>query len=283
MFAYDGLPDSLDYRFLESYLQREGLACVYMLDGSLIASECELGGKLNVYGIGEDVIATTRNGHSTRLTDGVDCVVMWNDLTMSPCGDIWADAEKLGAIRTSLDFLIFWTRISPLIRVNDEKTRLLVVQAFKNIQKGVPATIATKRILEDFGISDDVRIDNLTQPDFADKIQYTSKLYDDVLRWHFTKYGQAIHGNGKQAQETTDEVNSTVSQSLVMPLSMLRARKESIDKINALFGTSINVELSGAWKAEVTKYEEETGEESIDDSADDDGAEKEREEGGEDA
>lgn len=42
-----------------------------------------------------------------------------------------------------------------------------------------------------------------------------------------------------------------------------------IDKVNAMFGTDITVELSGAWRAEVTAFENESGENSIDNSADD--------------
>ena len=39
-----------------------------------------------------------------------------------------------------------------------------------------------------------------------------------------------------------------------------------IDEINAKFGLSASVELSGAWRAEVTKYELESGEADIDDT-----------------
>ena len=42
-----------------------------------------------------------------------------------------------------------------------------------------------------------------------------------------------------------------------------------LEKVNAMFGTNITVELSGAWRAEVTTFENESGESSIDNSADD--------------
>ena len=109
----------------------------------------------------------------------------------------------------------------------------------------------------------------LTQPDFADKIQYTAKLYDDVLRWHMTRYGHATNGNSKAAQQTVDEVDSTASQSMILPLSMLAARREMIEAVNDMFDLDIEVELSGAWRAEVTAYERQSGEASIDASAED--------------
>lgn len=269
MFEYTGLPDSVNPLFLERYLQTDGCAVWCKFNGDLITIEGGTAGDLDVYGIGRDVVATTRNGHSFNLKRGVDCVVGYNNLTKTPCGDIFADADTLSDIRTSLDFLIFWTRLSPLVRVSDEKTRVIIENAFKNMRKGIPVTIASKKMLQEFGINEDISVENLTQPDFADKIQYTSKLYDDVLRWHFTKYGHSIHGDGKTAQETRDEVNSTTSQSMILPLAMLTARRTMIEEVNALFDTDIDVNFSGAWRAEVTAYEEETGEDNIDDSPDD--------------
>lgn len=269
MFEYQNTPNTLDSRFLEFYLQTGGQAAIFDGGDGIICTECASGGKLNVYGIGKNVIATTRNGKSYRLIDGDDCVVLYNTKIMMPCGDIFADADRLTEVETSIDFLIFWTRLSPLISVMDEKTKLKVEEAYRNIKKGIPVTIASKKLLDDFGMTDGINIENLTQPDFADKIQHTSKLYDDILRWHFTKYGQSVFGTGKLAQESVDEVNSTVSQSLIMPLSMLDERKKAIDRVNALFGTNITVDFSGAWRAEVTRYEEISGEESIDNSEDD--------------
>ena len=84
-----------------------------------------------------------------------------------------------------------------------------------------------------------------------------------------TKYGQTINSSSKLAQETVDEVNGAVSASLILPLNMLEARQGMCEEVNRKFGTDISVELSGAWRAEVTRYEDISGEESIDDSPDD--------------
>lgn len=271
MFEYKNLPKSVNRYFLEMYLQTQGI--VVWLDapenGGILALEGCTADDLDAYGIGRKVIATSRNGKEYTLERDADCVVGYNNLTMSPCYDIFTDAQTLSEIQTSIDFLIFWTRLSPLIRVSDEKLKLKVVDAFKNIQKGIPVTLASKKILAEFGIPDDISVDMLTQPDFADKIQYTAKLYDDVLRWHMTRYGHATNGNSKAAQQTVDEVDSTASQSMILPLSMLAARREMVEKVNDMFDLDISVELSGAWRAEVTAYERQSGEASIDQSADD--------------
>ena len=122
-----------------------------------------------------------------------------------------------------------------------------------------------KPLLEELGIeSKSVESESLTNPELASVIQYISKLREDVKRWHFTKYGQTINSSTKLAQETVDEVNGAVSASLIIPLSMLAARRAMIEEVNKKFGTNIQVDLSGAWRAEVTRYEDISGEPDID-------------------
>lgn len=276
MFEYGNLPDDINKMYLEYYLQCESMVCWTdrFQEGKLLAVECTLAGDLDPYGLGRDVVAVTRNGQSLNLKRDKDCVVGFNNKTMRPCSDIFTDAQTLGEIQTSIDFLIFWTRLSPLVRTSDDKMRDKVVEAFKNIKKGIPVTLASKNVLAEFGIPDEITVTALTQPDFADKIQYTARLYDDVLRWHMTRYGHATNGSPKMAQQSVEEVDATLSQSMILPLSMLEARREMLDKVNAMFGTDITVELSGAWRAEVTAFENESGEDNVDNSADDpDGSE----------
>ena len=74
----------------------------------------------------------------------------------------------------------------------------------------------------------------------------------------------AVHFDLHREIAAVDEVNGTVSSSLIIPLNMLKCREKMIDEINAKFGLNASVRLSGAWRAEVTKYENETGEADID-------------------
>lgn len=280
MFEYTGLPDTLRSNYLEYWLQKFGIVAIRRVEkpvdgfpvGSLICTTCQLADTPDPYGEGTKVISVTRNGDSqTYGRTSPDIVVGWNNSSETGNPDTLSDAEKLADIDLSLDFLIFWTRLSPLLKVADEKTKADILSNFKNVQLGIPVTIVTKKILEDLGVgSDGVSVEMLTQPDFADKIQYTARLREDVLRWHYTRYGQVVQGDTKMAQQSVDEVNGTVSSSLIIPLNMLKCREKMIDEINAKFGLNASVRLSGAWRAEVTKYENETGESDIDNAEDQD-------------
>lgn len=281
MFEYTGLPETVRVDYLEEWLQlsdRDTNTCLFRLPedltslypaGSVIAASATLAGPaLDPYGEGEEIIILTRNGHEYRRPrNAPDVVLCYNNISRGACPDIEADAETLADIDISIMFLIFWTRLAPLLKVADDKQRQEVINACKNIKAGIPVTLVTQQLLKDLDISSDgVEALNLTQPDLADKIQYTARLREDILRWHYTRYGQTVQGDTKMAQQSVDEVNGTVSSSLIIPLGMLKRREEFIAEANSKFGWSASVQLSGPWRAEVTKYETETGEAEIDDT-----------------
>ena len=280
MFEYNNLPETVEAEYIEKYLQEadlDGYIAWWKLnaseaspgfpEGSLIVSRCTLGTDLDPYGEGVEVIAVTRNGHERRFKNRFEdeVIVGFNNITKTPCFNIDLDSATLSEIDLSLLYLIHYTRLYPVFKAADEKTRDKIIQAFKNMEVGKPLTIIDKPLLEELGIeTKSIETETLTNPELASVIQFTSKLREDVKRWHFTKYGQTINSSSKLAQETVDEVNGAVSASLIIPLSMLAARRAMIDQVNAKFGTNIEVNLSGAWRAEVTRYEEISGEEDID-------------------
>lgn len=294
MFEYNNLPDTVDPLYIETFLQEfdnnsyiawwklnASEASPGFPEGSLIVSSATLGTDLNPYGEGAEVIAVTRNGHERRFKNRYvdDVVVGFNNITHEPCNDIEIDAATLAEIDLSILYLIHYTRLYPVFKAADEKTRDKIVQAFKNMEVGKPLTIIDKPLLEELGIeTKSLETETLTNPELASVIQFTAKLREDVKRWHFTKYGQTINSSSKLAQETVDEVNGAVSASLIIPLSMLAARRAMIDEVNRKFGTNIEVNLSGAWRAEVTRYEEISGEEDIDGSEEGEAAEENTEE-----
>lgn len=280
MFEYNNLPDTVEAEHLEEYLQSGDIddyvawwrlnaseASPGFPEGSLIVSRCALGTDLNPYGEGAEVIAVTRNGHERRFKNRYEdeVVVGFNNITKTPCFDIKVDAATLSEVDLSILYLIHYTRLYPIFKAADEKTRDKIITAFKNMEAGKPLTIIDQPLLEELGLeTQSIKTETLTNPEISRTIQFTAKLREDIKRWHFTKYGQTINSSSKLAQETVDEVNGAVSASLILPLNMLAARRAMIEAVNAKFGTNIEVNLSGAWRAEVTRYEDISGEGEID-------------------
>lgn len=291
MFEYSNLPETVDPLYIEMYLQEavpNGYVAWWKLTeadatpgfpaGSLIVSRASLGTDLNPYGEGAEVICVTGNGHEHRFKNRYsdDVVIGFNNALKTPCFDIETDAATLAEVDLSIMYLIYYTRLYPIFKAADEKTRDKIITAFKNMELGKPLTIIDQPLLEELGIeTQSISMETITNPELSRVIQYTSKLREDIKRWHYTKYGQTINSSSKLAQETVDEVNGAVSASLIIPLSMLAARRKMIEEVNAKFGTNITVDLSGAWRAEVTRYEEISGEADIDGTETEDNKETE--------
>lgn len=291
MFEYGNLPDTVDPLYLEKYLQHNSpfsfvawwrlpdvFASPGFPAGSLIVSSASLGDKLNPYGEGTEVICVTKNGHEKRFKNRYDDEVVcgFNNTIKMSCIDIDIDSATLAEMDLSILYLIHYTRLYPIFKAADEKTRDKIINAFKNMEAGKPLTIIDQPLLEDLGIdSQSIKMETLTNPELSRVIQFSSKLREDLRRWHFTKYGQTINSSSKLAQETVDEVNGAVSASLILPLDMLKARRKMIEEVNRKFGTDITVDFSGAWRAEITRYEDISGEGEIDGTEPEENTDKE--------
>ena len=70
---------------------------------------------------------------------------------------------------TSLMCMILLTRLSKIIEAFSDAQKNQIEAAFKNIKEGLPVVITSSLI-------EDLKIQELTDPDFIDKIQYISGL-----------------------------------------------------------------------------------------------------------
>ena len=81
-----------------------------------------------------------------------------------------------------------------------------------------------------------------------DKIQYLSKLHDDVLRRGLTYYGIPINSSGKMAQLNDKEIDGYETYSKIYPNNRLFERQKAINQMNDLFGISATVDFGLAFK-----------------------------------
>lgn len=266
MFSYKNLPDSCLPEFAEQFLIMDGFTALWKYDGDdeefkdkYIFSPGSYAERPNVYGIGHKFIANTLNGYVKTLTPGVDCVICKNNsLYMPDMPLIMSAVNLLTEGFTSLKTNIIYSRLKPVFKVNDDKTKAAVEEAFKSIKEDLePIQITSKNVLSEIEGTKDVDILDITDVKNADKLQYIVKAIDDIMRWIYTLYGQAIQGNAKLAQQSVDEVQGSTSTSFILPNDRLKMRKEFCQQTNDLFGLDIDVDFSPAWKVESIKYKKE--------------------------
>ena len=274
MFKYEELPDSIPEEFIERFHILNGDIAVWKLDDpnafrykdELIVSCCGYADKPDAYGIGARVIASTLSGYVKEdLKEGESCVVIHNNsLYTSDMPIICYFTDMFTEMLTSLKTNIIYSRLKPVFKVSDEKERAAVLEAFTKIKDdSEPIQITSSNVLAEAlaeagaNPTDTIKVLDITDVKNADKLQYIVKCIDDAFRWFFSMIGQAIQGNGKLAQQTVDEVQGTTSMSFILPNDRLKMRRKGWDKVNKLFGTSVTVDFSDAWKTESIKYKKE--------------------------
>ena len=259
MFEYDGLPESVDTHFMDLYLFTDGMASIRKDDsGDYVAMMCSEGSDPNAYGLGEKIISTTRNGHTFEDNrDSKEVAFGYNNLTKTACHDYFKLGADLAEIDTSLDFLVWYSRVSRLYTVADEKQKKMIEDAFKNLRKGVPLTIVSNNLIsaiENGGPG--LQPFDLTDADYSDKIMRLCEYREARVKWYMDRYGMAKRSVAKKAQVSTDEANGDTAAALVIPLNMLEAREEFIKMCNDRFGWNASVHFKGAYLGEIERYED---------------------------
>lgn len=261
MFEYDDVPEDMNQYFnlFELWICTARCVAVGREDGKLIFARGDNGGgKINDYGFMEDFIGATMNGKTVRWKIGTECVVFWNNKAMTPDFDLFTTAEALAETDVSIDDNILYSRFYPVPLVKDGKQKLQVEGVFDALSKGGKKTSTIDRP-DDLGElfasgSEAIPVLNLTDVKNSDKIQYLTHAHDDIKRWFYTKYGQAVQGTGKQAQQSIEEIDGTTSVSFVYPLNKFYMRQKACEEMNAMFGTNMSVRFSPAWAVEFAKF-----------------------------
>ena len=261
MFEYDGIPEELYeyWEMFETWLCSHGCVAIGKLDGELIFAKGGLGGgKINNYGFMTQFIGSTMNGRAVQWEIGTECVVFWNNKLHLPDTDIWRTVDLLDDIDISITDNILYSRLYPIPVAKDNKVLEQIKKIFENLKKGGKKTTA---ISKDYDVSDmiasgsePIPVLNLTDVKNADKIQYLIRARDDVKRWFVTRYGQAVQGTGKMAQQTEDEIDGYTSVSFIYPLEKYEMRKKAIEMVNNLFDLNLEIHFSPAWMVEFKKF-----------------------------
>lgn len=261
MFEYEGFPDTVRTEFLEMYFLGNGMASIRKDDkgdGEYVAMLCETGATPDAYGLGKQVFSRTANGHVYEDDKDSDVVAYgWNNLSKTPCTDAYRIGSYIAEIDTSLDLLVWWSRASRLFLAEDNKQKAMLEEAFAALKKGTPLTIKSENLLREIeNGKKGIEALDLTDTDFADKLDKLAFIRECRFKWFKERYGMDTRSTGKMAQVSVDEANGDIAMAFVFPLNMLKARREFCEMCNKKFGWNCSVHFAGAWLGEMERYED---------------------------
>ena len=95
---------------------------------------------------------------------------------------------------------------------------------------------------------------NVTDVTLADKIQYLSQAWDNILSRFYSFNGMNTQSGSKLAQQSVDEINNGSSAAMIVPDDRLAKaigdKFTGITKANAIWGWNATAELSECWRHE---------------------------------
>ena len=273
MFVYDNLPEEIEENYIEMYFTANGTIAFTETEKGYCVYRGGRSGQVKMYGLGEDYLGTNNDpelGSITRKV-GIDCVVGYNNSTMSPDFDFQYYPYVLCELEKSIIFNIRYARLAPIFEASDSKDKEVIEKLLNDIDDGKMVNVISENILKELE-GGGTKTFNLTDVKEIDKLQYLIKAYEDTKRLFFTKYGLSDKGSSKMAQQTVDEVNGSTSSAFTLPLNMLYYRRKWVEEINSMYGLNIEVRFSPAWELEYKKFisdSESSDEEYIEDIPED--------------
>lgn len=235
VFEWENLPPSVDERFLELALYEYGY-CLYFNDEIIgnLALTCTLGGQLDVYRTPILRRAYATNGYN-KLCKSSDSVLIFNNYLHTPTQlTIELFARRLYEIERAIDVNVKAQK-TPVAILSSEQQRLTMHNLYMQYDGNEPFIFGDKNM-----DSDSIKTIKTDAPFIADKLQILKhQIWNEAL----TFCGIENSNADKKERLVSDEVGSNYGNIEAQRNVMLNARKQAVKKINAMFGTNINVKF----------------------------------------
>lgn len=250
MYEWKNLPNTVDERFLELTLFSDGMA-VFFRDDILgeLCLQCMIGGELDVYRIPIDRTAYATNGYQMRLNNQNSVIIFNNYTHTNSMLDVEMYARRLYEIERTIDVNVKAQKTPIIVRAT-ENQRLTMKNLYMQYDGNEPFIFGDNNL-----DMDAIKVLPTNAPYVADKLNILKRqIWNEAL----TYLGIENSNTEKKERLVSDEVNSNLGGVAAQRFCRLNARRQAANKINKMFGLSIEVDFREEVKEmfkEVTEYE----------------------------
>lgn len=235
MFKWDGLPDTVDERYLELHLFLNG-SMVYFKDDVIgdLCLDCMPHGRLDVYG--NPILRRAYSGYNNynKLLKYTDSVIIWNNLMRTNSVlDVKMFARRLYNLDRIIDVNTNAQK-TPVLVQGTEKQRLTLLNVYKEYAGNSPV------IFGDTNIDlNSLKVLQTGAPYVSDKLyELKTQIWNEAL----TYLGISNVSFQKRERLISDEVIRSQGGTVASRYSRLATRQKAAKEINKMFGTSISVD-----------------------------------------
>lgn len=234
MFEWKNLPPSVDARYLELHLFETG--CMVYFDDDVLGNlclDCIASGRLGVYG--DPVLRRAYSGYNNyqKLLKESNSVIIWNNyLHTNSILDVKMFAKRLYNLDRIIDVNANAQK-TPVLVQGTEKQRTTLINLYKEYDGNAPFIFGDKNL--DLNA---LKVLQTGAPYVCDKLyQLKTQIWNEAL----TYLGISNINIQKKERLITDEVTRNQGGTIASRYSRLESRRQAVNKINAMFGTNIEV------------------------------------------
>lgn len=234
MFEWKNLPPTVDARYLELHLFETG-SMVYFDDDVIgnLCLDCLPSGRLDVYG--NPVLRRAYSGYNNyqKLLKESNSVIIWNNyLHTSSILEVKMFARRLYNLDRIIDVNANAQK-TPVLIQGTEQQRLTLKNLYKEFDGNSPFIFGDKNL-----DLNSLKCLQTGAPYVCDKLYNLKQMY-----WNEALTYLGINNTGAQKRERMLAIESSQAQggTISSRYSRLQSRREAVEKINAMFGTNIEV------------------------------------------
>lgn len=238
-FVWDGLPETVNERYLERTLHRHGLA-VFFEDPHLhafFALHASGTGDVDVYG-DPKAFRVTGNRYINRDVSSKDCVPIW--VNRNRVNDQWTVnyyAAQLAEAAVTVQVNALTSRYPTILALSQEQ-KLTGENFYRQIAEGQPVVFTVKDTMGGDVSSAVQALDNRLPPNaVSDAIRVKKDIWDEAM----LMLGIQCAPPDKKERLVDDEVEALQGQMAAFRGVAIGARQEAADKINERYGLNVSV------------------------------------------
>lgn len=235
MFAWEGLPDSVNERFLEVIMYEEGRT-VFFKDPQMeyMALPVMVGAPVNAYREPTEYRAVSIQ-YNRELTPD-NAVIIWNNLSRTPLlPTIRQYAYRLYQVERAMDVNIR-TQKFPLLVLADESQRMTMKNAYLQYDGNEPFIFGNRSGFD----KDSIQVLKTDAPFIADKLMtYKHSIWNEAMSF----LGINNSKQDKKERLVEAEVSANDEQVLGSRYVLLAARQTACEQINRMFGLNVSVDF----------------------------------------
>lgn len=235
VFKWENLPDTVDWRYLEKVLLYNGYALFFADEVmGFLALQTTIGGRLDVYRIPIERMAYSANGYQNHKTNANSVLMFDNLMHNCKCLDLARYASDL----YELDQIIMINaraQKTPILIIADEAQRLTLKNLYQKYEGNQPFIFGTSGMQ-----GQPLQAISTGAPFIAPELyQLRTQIWNEAL----TYIGIPNITAQKKERLISDEVARMNAGSIASRFSRLEARRQACEKINKMFGLTVDVDF----------------------------------------